>query len=159
MTQIKQKLRSFFRQPVFFQLFFLPTWCVLGFARMLVLCIPFRHIAPRLGHHAGIHAAVPLIALESIPRARQISRLVTTTARYCPWNANCFAQAITARLWLGIYDIPYALYFGLKKSEDQQLLAHAWVCAGPVRVTGGESFQEFTVVSMFISSAELAEQS
>jgi hypothetical protein len=151
---MKRKLGSFLRQPAFFQLYFFPTWCILGLARMLVLSIPFRHIAPRLGHHAGVHAAVPLIAPEAIVRARQISRLIVTTARYCPWNANCFAQTITARFWLGIYGIPYALYFGLKKGEDQQLLAHAWVCAGPVRVTGGDSFQEFTVVSMFVSQAE-----
>lgn len=146
-----RKCRSFLRLPVFLQLGVLPTWCLLGLARLLVLTIPFRKIAPRLGQHAGIQVSIPIIPKQAVHRARMISRLITTTARYCPWNANCFAQAITARVWLACYGIPYALYFGLKKSPEQQLEAHAWVCAGPVKVTGGDSFDTFTVVSVFVS--------
>ncbi|MEB0140916.1 MULTISPECIES: lasso peptide biosynthesis B2 protein [unclassified Undibacterium] len=153
MSLAARKLRNFLRQPRFFQLGFFPTWCLLGLARMVVLSVPFRQIAPRLGQHAGVNAAVPLLTPAAIFRARQISHLINGSARYCPWNANCFAQAITARCWLKVYGIPYALYFGLKKDAEQKLLAHAWVCAGPVYVTGGNSFSEFTVVSMFLSPA------
>lgn len=148
---LARKLRSFSRLPAFIQLGMVPTWCLLGLARILVLTIPFRTIAARLGKHAGVQISIPIISKQAVMRAHLISRLVRTTARYCPWNANCFAQAITARTWLACYGIPYALYFGVKKSPEQQLEAHAWVCAGPVKVTGGDSFDTFTVVSVFVS--------
>ena len=82
----------------------------------------------------------------------QIGRAVRLAARYTPWDSNCFPQAVVARLLLGLYGIPYALFFGLRRDPDSgAMLAHAWVAAGRVRVTGGESFGQFTVVGVFVS--------
>jgi hypothetical protein len=54
---------------------------------------------------------------------------------------------------LSLYRIPYALYFGLKhESVLSGTEAHAWVAAGRIRVTGGASFSQFTVVGCFVSS-------
>jgi hypothetical protein len=72
-------------------------------------------------------------------------------ARFTPWDSNCFAQAITARLLLGLYGLPYALYFGLKRDAGSMgMKAHAWVVAGRIRVTGGASFGRYTVVAMYV---------
>lgn len=155
---ILRKVRNFGHLPTLIRLGLLPTWLLLGLARMLVLCIPFRMIAPRLGRHAGPHAFVPLIPSPLVAQARQIARLIQIAARYCPWRANCFAQAIAARVWLKGLGIPHALYFGVRKDAERRLKAHAWVCAGPVFVTGGGSFGQFTVVGTFVSYADMPER-
>lgn len=83
-------------------------------------------------------------------RARQIGQTVRLAARYTPWDSNCFPQAVAARLLLGLYGVPYAIYFGLMRDPDSpDMKAHAWVAAGRVRVTGGRSFGQFTVVGIF----------
>lgn len=86
-----------------------------------------------------------------------IGRLIAMTSRYTPWDSNCFPQAVVARLLLGLYGIPYALYFGLRRdAESGELKAHAWVIAGKVAVTGGHSFNGFTVVGCYIAPGLMA---
>ena len=147
-------LRRFFALPTFFKVMFLPTWISLGLARIIVLTIPFRFVASTLGYHTSVYPAIPLVDKQATIRARQISRLIIGTAKYCPWDANCFAQALTARLFLKIFDIPHAICFGLKRNNQQKLDAHAWVCAGAVRVTGGYSFDQYAVVNSYVSIAD-----
>jgi hypothetical protein len=147
-----RKARSFLSQPLLSQFGFIPVWILLGAAKVLILCVSFRRLAPHLGKHAGISAQVPLLTPTQETRALQISRLVRLVARYTPWDSNCFPQAVIARLLLGWYDIPYVVYFGLMRdSKSTELKAHAWVATGRVRVTGGTSFGLFTVVSCFVS--------
>ncbi len=82
---------------------------------------------------------------------QQIGRAVRLAARYTPWDSNCFAQAVAARALLGLYGVPYALFFGVKRAPQAAALdAHAWVAAGRVPVTGGAGFGEFTVVGCFV---------
>lgn len=142
------KLKHFWQKDWFFKLGFIPTWLILGLARAMVLSIKFRVLARYLGKHQGILLATPMLTPEQTQRARQISRLITTTSRYCPWRANCFAQAIAARFWLAHFKIPLMLYFGLAKTE-RELAAHAWVSSGRLFVTGGNSFSQYTVVASY----------
>ena len=68
-------------------------------------------------------------------------------------DSNCFPQAVAAKLLLSLYRIPYALYFGLWQAPDHSgTQAHAWVAAGRIRVSGGHSLDQYTVVGCFISS-------
>jgi hypothetical protein len=145
------KARSFLRQPRFVQLWFLPVWLLLAISKVLIFTIPFQRLAPRLGVRTGIAPWVPHLTPEQTHRARLIGRVVQMTARYTFWNANCFPQAITARWLLGLYNVPYVFFFGLSRdaSDPAGMKAHAWVAAGPVRVTGGYSFHQFTVVGCF----------
>ena len=147
-----RKALSFLRQPVFVQLWFLPLWVVLGISKALIFTTSFKWLTPYLGRSEGIHPYIPLVAAARESRARQICRAVHLAARYTPWDSSCFAQAVAARFLLGLYGVPYALYFGL--AHDQLvggMKAHAWVAAGKVSVTGGESFDRFTVVGVFVS--------
>ena len=90
----------------------------------------------------------PLQSLKSY----SIAEFTQMAARYSPWDSNCFPQAIVASFLLGIYRIPYAMYFGLMRNPSApSLSAHAWVVAGRVDVTGGSSFSRFTVVGKFLS--------
>ena len=150
---MSRKIISFLRQPFFVKCWFIPLWFLLGMAKLMIFIISFRKLAPLLGRHIGVNAAIPLASPEKEQTARLIGRALRLAAKYTPWDSNCFPQAVAARVLLGLYNVPYALYFGLNRnSATSEMNAHAWVRAGRVRVTGGESFGAFTVVSVFASN-------
>ncbi len=150
LATLTRKARSFARRSRFEQAWFVPVWLLLGAARLLILAVPFRTLAGHLGMHAGIAPWLPLIEPRHEARAGAISRVVQMAARYTPWTSNCFPQAVAARVLLGLYGIPYGLFFGVERGQDAGgLSAHAWVATGRVRVTGGESFDQFAVVGCF----------
>lgn len=125
---------------------------MLGVSRLVVLTIPFRRLSALLGKGEGLEPWVPLLSNTQTLRAFRIGRVVRAMARFTPWDSNCFAQAITARLLLGLYGLPYAIYFGLmREAGSTGLKAHAWVAAGRIRVTGGASFGQYTVVAMYVA--------
>lgn len=148
---LRRKLASFLNAPRFTKLWFIPAWLLLGLSRTAVLVVPFRKIARWLGRAAGTTAAVPLLTSTQRQQALLIGRTVRLAARYAPWNANCFAQAITAGCLLRVYCIPHSVFFGLKRADAPQksMDAHAWTAAGDISVTGGYSFNVFTVVAAF----------
>lgn len=149
---LRRKAVSFHRQPLYSQLGFVPVWLLLGIAKALIFMVSFGRLAPRLGVSVGILPWVPLLNPEQEAQALQIGRVVRLAARYTPWVSNCFPQAVVARLLLGLYGIPYLLAFGLaREPKTREMKAHAWVTAGRIRVTGGESFPHFTTVGCFVS--------
>jgi len=149
---LQRKTLSFLRQPRFTQLWFVPLWMLLGLSKAVIFTVSFRRLAPHLGAATGVAPWVPVLVPAQEARALQIGRAVRLAACYTPWNSNCFPQAVAARLLLGLYRIPYALYFGLMRDpETREFKAHAWIAAGRVRVTGNESFGQFTVVGCFVA--------
>ncbi len=125
---------------------------LLGISKAIIFKLSFSRLAPYLGQPMGVASWVPLLNAPQQERALQIARAVQLAARYTPWVSNCFPQAVVARLLLGWYAVPYALYFGLMRdTQTLELKAHAWVAAGRVAVTGGGSFAQFTVVSVFVA--------
>lgn len=144
-----RKVRSFAGLPLFTKLWLVPAWIELGLSRALILVVPFRTLAPRLGTAQGTAANVPLLTPAQEARARAIGRTIRLAARYTPWTSNCFPQAVVARTMLGMHGIPYAIHFGLMPDGNAGMRAHAWVVAGRVPVTGGHSFSHYTVVGVF----------
>lgn len=141
------KWRAFLHLGRFEQAWLIPV-LLLGLSRLLIVCLSFRRIAPWLGVHGGTQAWIPLLNPAQEQRARRIGRLVRSAARHTPWLSNCFPQAITARILLGVHAIPYMLFFGLARDQTG-LKAHAWVAAGRVNVSGGAGCDGFTVVGCF----------
>jgi hypothetical protein len=90
-----------------------------------------------------------LLDVQQQQKALSLGRAVRMAANYAPWNANCQAQAIAARILFGLFSLPYSIHYGLANDPDAKLKAHAWLCSGPVQVTGGYAFDEFTVVAVF----------
>lgn len=157
--QLRRKLASFLNLPHFIKLWLMPAWLMLGVSRMAVLLVPFRKIARWLGREAGTAQTVPLLTATQRHQTLLIGRTVRLAARYAPWDANCFAQAITAGFLLRVHGIPHSVFFGLKRADTPQMSmdAHAWTAAGDVAVTGGYSFNVFTIVAAFHNTPDLAQ--
>jgi Transglutaminase-like superfamily len=148
---LQRKLNSFFSQSFMTKCLIGPAWLLTGLARLLVLLVPFRIFAPNLGRYHGVSAFIPLLDDKHQARALSIGRAVRMSSTLAPWNANCQAQAIAARILLGLYGVPYVIFYGVANDPIEKMKAHAWVCAGPIQVTGGYAFDEFTVVAVFSS--------
>lgn len=99
----------------------------------------------------GTAAWLALVGLDGEAQALSIARIIGMASRYTPWKSNCFPQALAAGILLKLYGIPYSLFFGIENKSGTLRAAHAWVFAGKVPVTGGDSFGKFTVVGCFVS--------
>lgn len=152
LSTLARKASNFARRPRFEQAWFVPAWLLLGACRFVILFVPFRKLAPHLGRHAGVAPWVPLAAPAAEARASAISRVIQMAANHTPWTSNCFPQAVAARILLGLYGVPYSIFFGVNlDAADTALQAHAWVACGRTRVTGGDGFGRFNVVGCFVA--------
>ncbi len=131
------------------------VWCLLWPARLVVMIFPLRQLARVYGRDQGTDIAVPSAREADMEPARTIGRAIALAARYSPSSANCYPQALVARLLLRIGRIPHGLFFGLRRNAQSDAMeAHAWVMVGPVPVSGGDSFDSYTVVRCFRSEPE-----
>lgn len=125
---------------------------LLGLAKLMILCLPFKLISKILGVESGITTWVPLISLQEERRAAKVRYLMYRVSQYTLGTSNCYTQALASRILLGLLNVRYALYFGLSRDhQNQKIIAHAWIMAGKINVCGGESFNQFTVVRFFLS--------
>lgn len=147
--QWRRKFNSFLSQSALTQSLLLPAWLLTALARALVLIVPFKRFSPYLGRHSGVAPFLPLATPSQQKTALAIGRAIRMAAQFTHWEANCQAQAISARCFLGLFSVPYAVFYGVAHAPEQAMRAHAWVCTGPVQVTGGYAFDEFTVVAVF----------
>ena len=151
LIRLRRKVATWRRMPRAEQGWFFVAYPLLGLARLALLLVPFRRLAPWLGQNLQTAVVVPLASRRQITQALCIGRAVRVAAGYTPWKSKCLAQAMTARVLLGLKRLPYALYLGVRKDDEAGLAAHAWVCTGPAAITGGHSFGQFTVVGTFVS--------
>lgn len=136
----------------------IPAFVLLGLMRGILLLMPFKRIARYLGVHIQNISVIPLANPQQIFRAGHIGSAIRTAANYTPWESKCLAQAMTARILLGINGIPYALFLGVNTQNATDMTAHAWVCVDRVPVTGGNGFSGYTVLSTFVSHHVFSDQ-
>jgi hypothetical protein len=143
------KVRGFVRFGLRDQIRLTAAWSLLGLSRLLIIVLPFTMVRRLLGENQRSDvppAAVALTEAQQL-RAAQIGRVVTVAAAHAPWRADCYPQALTARTFLAARRIPHVVSFGVRRDGDA-LVAHAWVHAGTVEVTGG-SGADYTEVGSF----------
>ena len=114
------------------------AWSLLGLTRLMILALPFSVVRRLLGERRDprVQAVPPELDDDALARATRIGVTVGLAARHTPWRSECYPQALTARILLGIARIPHTVSFGVRRDGDA-LVAHAWVHAGTVTVTGG----------------------
>ncbi len=148
MTETKNPLSAralkFLRLPVSSKVLLLEAWITLGLSRGTVLAMPFRWIAP------GLRADLPGPVQDSgQAQARTVGWALRVASKYTPWKSNCLAQAIAAKRMLHRRKLPSILFLGVRKGEQDEFEAHAWVDFGPVTLTGGHDQAGYSVVSSF----------
>lgn len=118
----------------------------LGLARLALLFLPFRHLAPFLGRQMAQSpeeaGAAPAQLLE------RVSWAVAAASRHLPWECKCLAQALTGKAMLRRRGVPSTLYLGLAKG-DAGLQAHAWLRCGAHILTGRQGMAGFTIIATF----------
>jgi hypothetical protein len=140
-------VRGFVRLGLRDQVRFTAAWSLLGLSRLLIILLPFTIIRRMLGEsNRDQPAAVELDPVQRV-RAIHIGRIVEAAAAHAPWRSDCYPQALTARTFLALRRIPHVVSFGVRRDGDA-LIAHAWVHAGDVPVTGGNG-REYTEVGRF----------
>jgi hypothetical protein len=147
--RLAHTVRGFVRLGLKDQVRFTAAWSLLGLSRLLILALPFTVIRRLLGEdraRSEVHAAPALDEVQRI-RAMHIGRIVELAAAYAPWRSDCYPQALTAKTFLALRRIPHEVVFGVRR-DGGALIAHAWVRAGDVEVTGG-SGHEYTEVGRF----------
>jgi len=158
MRIVLTKFARFARHQGFVQAWAIPVWCLLGLAKIAIFTVSYRRLQPFLGTSVGVVPWVPVLSEVAEERARQVGAVVRLVSRYTLWESNCFPQAIVSRLLLGLYGIDYCLFFGVRRGNGPDSFdAHAWIAAGHVRVIGGWSFHEYTVVGVIASPALAAD--
>lgn len=114
-------------------------------AGLALRTVPFRLIAPLLGRRCSPACVSGHADLETVHRVRRMMKLV---ARHLPWSPRCLSRAIAAKLLLRRRGISSVLCLGIRRCGDR-VDAHAWVVAGAVVVTGGESLKDFAPLAWF----------
>lgn len=150
--RLARKLASARQLPPFVLLWVLPAWLLIGLSAAVIALVPFRRIAPWLGTNLGAVAVKPPIDAAQERRAILLMRTIELAGRNARFRADCYPQALTARLLCALWRVPCAVHFGVAIGEagDVKLRAHAWVCAGGILISGGKgSFANHTPVACF----------
>ena len=138
--------RKFLDRPGEDRRLLVEAFCWLGLARLAILTVPFRRIAPFLGRTMK---ELPHDESRHLALAAGISRAVETAARHTPWESKCLARAMAAKLMLRRRGARSTLYLGLAKDENGGLLAHAWLRYGEMILTGAPVHMQCTVIATF----------
>jgi len=145
-----RRLRNFLQRDPFIKWWVLPAWVGIGLASLAIALASFRRIAPHLGSFHEPGEPAPATTPAQAEQARLIGITVRLAARFSPWRADCYPQAIVARFLLDLYRIPFTLSMGVKRdAETGEMEAHAWVRSGDVFVTGGDGDAEYNTIAMF----------
>ena len=125
---------------------FVTALLLLVLAAMLVRMIPIRHLLARLGTPLGPVACSPLVTRRQIYRARLIRRAISRAAALSPFRADCLPQALVGAVLCRRLGVSCAVHLGVTAAP---IAAHAWLCAGPVAITGGKGCKDFTPIACF----------
>ena len=129
------------------------AWINLGAARLALLTVPFKHIAPRLGRQ--LPPDHPVRDLPTIPPvARRIAWAIDVMSPRTPWESACLAQAVAGKFMLRSRGLSSRLFLGTRKDETGDLAAHAWLQLGQEILLGGGGRPTFTALSSFEEGQE-----
>ena len=129
----------------------------LAVARGAVLCLPFRRIAARLGHH--MEETGRTHDPEQARVGRRVGWAIAAVSARAPWRCQCLEQALAAKAMLRRRRIPNTMYLGAARAVGEgppPVDAHAWLRTGTLHVTGGASVERYVVLSTFADHAPSA---
>lgn len=123
-------------------------------AKLALLVVPFRRLAPSLGKRVSVETAV--VDHDQQETVQAVAWAVDSMAERFPWHSSCFARAIVGKRMLDSRRIPGLLYLGVRKDDSGRLYAHAWLKSGEVYVTGGLEESAYSPIATFVSGSVTA---
>ena len=143
-SPVSSRVLKFLRLPLGSKVLLLEAWMTLGLSRGMVLTLPFRWIAPRL------QARLPDSAhVSGQAEARAVGWALRVASKYTPWTSNCLAQALAGKRMLHRRKLTSTIFLGVRKGEQDEFEAHAWLDCGSVTLTGGHDHAGYSVVSSY----------
>src|SRR5262245_10514831 len=142
-----KQLFKFFRRAPADRRFLLEALAWLCWAELLLLLVPFRWIAPRLGR---VTAQSPLTIDDGERQlAVRVSWAVQLIARHVPLRFVCLPQAIAAKWMLRRRGLTSTLYLGLSPGGTLKLSAHAWLRVGDQILAGQAGSFNHEIIATF----------
>nr|WP_299421180.1 lasso peptide biosynthesis B2 protein [uncultured Emticicia sp.] len=80
---------------------------------------------------------------------KDISFTISVVKNYTPWENVCRHQAYQAMLLCRLYQIPYQIFVGFKKSDEGKIEGHAWMIVQGEIITGFCKVEEFTIQAIY----------
>lgn len=120
-------------------------YCLTCFYRMCVKLIPDKKLRRFMGQPGQ---ATGEVTLEQYRYARLVGYHLNRVATHTPWLTNCLCRTLTVKHLMNKKDIPYTLYLGVGKDENQKMIAHSWISVGELFVSGGNG-EEYACVAKF----------
>lgn len=115
---------------------------LLSINKVLIRIIPFKKM---IGIYSNASDQGESFVVEE-NKVKLIRNSIRRVRRILFWTPVCFEQSLTVLLLARFFHLPGSIYFGICKSEDGKMLAHAWTQMGGYWVTGDELKDKFTVV-------------
>jgi hypothetical protein len=140
--KLRRKLRTFLAMSGADRWLVCEAIVMLGLARLIVITVHFRFMAPQLSRAPETDACDEALLLS-------VRKAVTTAARNVPWNAVCLPQAMAAKAMLARRGCGSSFYFGADFDGQGKLIAHAWLVAGGAVVVGAGGIAGVTPLARF----------
>jgi Transglutaminase-like superfamily len=153
--RLKQRAATFWRLGFQCQMLCAEAAIMLLVARLWLLVTPFNRIAPRLGKLSTVERVERNeLSAGQAETAHLVGKIVTLTARFVPFRALCFEQAVAAKIMLHRRGIAGTLHLCvvLNETEGKPIESHVWLNAEHVRLTGHPVPPRYTEVARFDSA-------
>jgi Transglutaminase-like superfamily len=144
------RLALFWRVPLHEKLLAGFALLLIGLATATVTLLPMGMWRRVLGRSVGGIACTSLLDDRQLDRARLFRTAIARAAAVAPYRSDCLPQAFAGAVLCKLYGVPSAVHFGTKPGATSGLVAHAWLAAGPLAVTGGHSWNDYSVVACFL---------
>jgi Transglutaminase-like superfamily len=140
--KLRRKLRTFLGMSGADRWLVCEAILALAVARLIVLTVPFRFMAPWLARAPDTGACDEALLL-------RVRRAVTAAARNVPGNAVCLPQAMAAKAMLTRRGCGSSFHLGADFDAQGKLIAHAWLVAGGTVVVGAAGIAGVTPLARF----------
>lgn len=135
-----RELRTFLTAGRRRQLLVAEVACRLLAARLALLAIPFAKMSRQFGTFVApddprVNAPIPLDP-RSAGLVEDIGWGIRATAPFMPFQSLCLQQAMAAQAMLRRRGIACRMHFGAGRNGTGAMIAHAWVEAAGIEVTG-----------------------
>jgi hypothetical protein len=121
---------------------------LLSVFRLGLALVPVRRIIAAISRKPEAHSA-PYLAGEMQVTARRVQWAVSAAARHSPVEFVCFPQALAGYAMLRRRHVPAMVVYGVARSAEGELLAHAWLTVGDRILLGGEAAKDFIAIEQW----------